>query len=540
MLRDALDRDRFLDRLWVGVPSRGWLARLIPAEREDLMNGDIPLFTARPGSRDLWTSTGRRISGVFAETGMHCSVEKIRSLGEDDLTRQLSYIGASLALRETVADRGPGKLFASDVAEPVGGATLQSQACTIGDKLLQTAHRGKSGASWIGLEWINQKQWTLSPLGPSLYDGLAGVILFLAYLGAPCGDSYTLLAEEALLSLRRQIAEQRSLFRVIGAFSGWGGVIYLLTHLGSIWKRPDLLSEAEEIVHMLPPLIGQDQDLDLLTGAAGCLCGLCVLYEVTGSDLALSTAIQCGKHLCAKAEHVEGGLAWSTRVSNGRPLTGLSHGAAGIAFALLRLAEYSDEVQFSETAEGALEYERATFSSREQNWPDFRDLPLTEGDTSDAKCMTAWCHGAPGIGLGRLATLPQLKNSLVREEIDIAIATTIRSGFGKNHSLCHGDLGNLELLLQSSNLSGEERLRRDLDRFTAAISADIANRGWVCGTPRCIESPSLMTGLSGIGYQLLRLAHPGKIPSVLTLQAPMRAQGQASGYCRKLTEAATR
>ena len=61
--------------------------------------------------------------------------------------------------------------------------------------------------------------------------------------------------------------------------------------------------------------------------------------------------------------------------------------------------------------------------------------------------MTAWCHGAPGIGLGRLASLPCLGELEMRQEIAVALETTRAQGFGYNHSLCHGDLGNLDLLL---------------------------------------------------------------------------------------------
>ena len=31
------------------------------------------------------------------------------------------------------------------------------------------------------------------------------------------------------------------------------------------------------------------------------------------------------------------------------------------------------------------------------------------------------------------------------------------------------------------------------------------------------DSPELMTGLAGIGYQLMRLAEPQRVPSLLTL-----------------------
>jgi lantibiotic modifying enzyme len=38
-----------------------------------------------------------------------------------------------------------------------------------------------------------------------------------------------------------------------------------------------------------------------------------------------------------------------------------------------------------------------------------------------------------------------------------------------------------------------------------------------------LEAPGLMTGITGIGYQLLRLAEPARVPSVLTLAPPVLA-----------------
>ena len=44
--------------------------------------------------------------------------------------------------------------------------------------------------------------------------------------------------------------------------------------------------------------------------------------------------------------------------------------------------------------------------------------------------------------------------------------------------------------------------------------------------PGIPENPSLFHGLAGIGYQLLRLARPETVPSVLTLEPP-RKQAKA-------------
>src|SRR5258708_38772904 len=55
VLRDALDRACYFDRLWVGVECRPYFPKIIAAERWDLLAGDIPLFTTRRDSRDLCT-----------------------------------------------------------------------------------------------------------------------------------------------------------------------------------------------------------------------------------------------------------------------------------------------------------------------------------------------------------------------------------------------------------------------------------------------------------------------------------------------------
>ena len=134
--------------------------------------------------------------------------------------------------------------------------------------------------------------------------------------------------------------------------------------------------------------------------------------------------------------------------------------------------------------------------------------------------MMAWCHGAPGIGLARLRSLQQLGDTLTRNEIEIALRTTLTQGFGHNHCLCHGDLGNLELLLQASQLI-ESEWQEHLNRLTAIIVESINRVGWLCGNPVRIESPGLMTGLAGIGYGLLRVAEPLRVPSVLILAPPV-------------------
>ncbi|HEU5370357.1 MAG TPA: lanthionine synthetase LanC family protein, partial [Ktedonobacterales bacterium] len=308
-------------------------------------------------------------------------------------------------------------------------------------------------------------------------------------------------------------------------------IIYLYTHLGVLWQDEALLAEAEELVSLLPDLIDKDQGLDVINGSAGCIPGLLSLYHVRPSALTLETAIRCGDRLLAQAPQCGAEFPPATEVSNtqdalGRPLTGFSHGAAGMALSLLKLAAVSEQERFRQGAIAAMGYERQVFSPEHRNWPDLRDLeeisgaPANVPERKEPPFMVVWCHGAPGIGLGRLASLPYFKDEVMPQEIAIALQTTLAKGFGWNHSLCHGDLGNLETVLTAAQMLGDAEYQTHAERLAAMLLESIETQGWLTGIPLGVETPGLMTGIAGIGYELLRLAAPARVPRVLTLEKP--------------------
>jgi lantibiotic modifying enzyme len=202
-----------------------------------------------------------------------------------------------------------------------------------------------------------------------------------------------------------------------------------------------------------------------------------------------------------------------------------------VASALLELSALSGEPRFRTAALAGIDYERSLFSYQDENWPDLRDLRGSRQEESNdqPRYMVAWCHGAPGIGLARLQALRHLDDGTVRAEIDVALRTTLAGGFGFNHSLCHGDLGNLELLLLAGQVLGDSGWNSQANRLAAGILDSIDREGWLCGVPLGVESPGLMIGLAGIGYGLLRLAEPARVPAVLLLAPPPREDRPAPG-----------
>ncbi|MBE3566926.1 MAG: type 2 lantipeptide synthetase LanM family protein [Thermogemmatispora sp.] len=527
VLRDALDRDRLFDRLWATTERLPYLVPLIPAERRDLWRGDVPVFTTTAASTDLVTSEGERLSAFFSEPGLDVVRRRLAELSELDLEKQLWIIRASFtSMIDATTPQSYTRLELHPARTSPTLERLLAAASAIGNRLRQFALYQGEYVGWLGVTPVNDREWHLLPADGDLYNGLAGIALFLAYLGHLTGEQrHTELARMALRTIQQQIMRRKYFPRAygIGAFNGLGSLIYLFCHLGSLWREPVLYRQAAELVPSLLAKVEQDQVYDVIGGAAGAIAALLCLQRVSPSPETLAAAVRCGEHLLSHAQpQAQGGCGWPT-TRQPVALAGFAHGNAGIALYLMQLAQVSGETRFAEMARAALAYERTLFSPSRQNWLDLRQRPPSSGASQPVgeKYMVAWCHGAPGVALSRLALLSLLDDQeRLTEEIKAGLRTTLTQGFGLNHSLCHGDLGNLDILITAARLLPGETFAEHIPRIAAALLENMEHQGWVCGVPFGVETPGLMTGLAGAGFALLRLASPERVPSVLLLSPP--------------------
>ncbi len=548
VLGDALERDILLDRIWAGVGERPWLERVVPSERRDLARGDIPLFTARPGSRDLWASEGERVPELFADTGMERARRRVAAMSEEDLERQAWLIRATLAV--PALDKGKTSRTTFEMEEgdqPAPADELLRWARAAGDDVCTLAFHEGERARWLTVQPLAPGNWSLLEVPSDGYMGLSGIVLFLAHLGAGTEEErYRRVAESGLATLRWMIRDYPESIRGIGAFNGWGSLVYCFALLGALWEDDDLLDEAEALMPRIGDGVAADASYDLMAGAAGGALSALALDRLRPSEMARQVARRCGDHLLAAAERPPAsptanrsrGIAWRVDGMGPRPLVGLSHGAGGIALALLVLADETGDARYREAALAALDFERSQYSEERRNWPDLREgaaeLADLHGD-GDKHFMCAWCQGAPGVGLGRIAGLPFLDDAEVRREIAVAVETTLAEGFGTNHSLCHGALGNLDFLFQAARATGDETLDRRARRLAAGVVRSLERDGWLFGLARGAAPVGLMVGLAGVGYGLLRLALPDRVPDVLTVRPPVSEPTSPEASCFRVS-----
>ncbi|AKQ64444.1 Lanthionine biosynthesis protein LanM [Myxococcus hansupus] len=501
-----------LSRFYVESPEKTRYWPLLAAELESLEQLDLPCFRARADSHALTLPTGHVLSGAFLESGRERAWRKLSSLDEADLESQVRFIHAALSLGETSRVHAPASRPRQEESgqddAPLSREELAAEANAIAAGLRARAILTPGGgATWIAPRMVpDAGHHPLSPLRLDLYDGLGGIALFHAGMEHVCGEGRE-MALAALSSLRRFVASATPRRAAqegypLGAASGLGSFLYVLCRASSLLGEPSLLEDASRAASLITPeAIEADDQFDAVSGTAGALLGLLVFHQATGLKTALERARQCGAHLLRHQHPCEpAGAAWSAR--KGRPVTGLAHGAAGIALALLRLDAVVGDSRLRVAAERALAFEASDFRQA-------REGALTFTNT--------WCHGAAGVGLARLSGLSLLDSSAVRRDIDDAVSRARQQGLGERDGVCCGQSGVIELLLTAARSNADAALDALALRQASAMVRRARTGGYrFAGAEQGgFPEPAFFQGLSGLGYQLLRLAFPGRLPSVL-------------------------
>lgn len=532
LLRDGVDRSLFLESLAERY--------LDPAERPP----DFPLLAA-----ELAAVEQLDIPRFSQAADPQPARERLARLSEAELARQVELIQTALhapadgrspsgcpaiesgdwpSARSELASAAAAMAAEAGLEDAQAIAHLRLGATRIARELAQRAVHGDDGtATWHGVVAASApRRYRHEPLPMDLASGQAGVALFLAAQAQQSGDpAIASLRQAASLHLRKWLADPgRGEKLGLGALTGLGSLLYALARTAQLSGDHALTEDALRVLSFFTPeRIAADQALDLTAGAAGAILGLLALHEGTGEGLALDYAVRCGEHLLLR--QVEGNSrrrAWPFFLGTaagpgyGTPLTGFSHGAAGISFALARLYRATRNERFDNASLDGLTYERALQSAVGGNWPDLRP-----GAARRYAC--SWAHGAPGIGLSRLGMLAYADGDRheLERELEVALTASEREPWDGLDALDDGNFGRLELLLKAGLMLRQPPLveqARQLARTLLARAERTGGFPLFPGHPPYLYSPCFFTGTAGIGYELLRLAAPGELPSVLLFE----------------------
>jgi type 2 lantibiotic biosynthesis protein LanM len=534
-LHDGVARSFVFERLsgaFARAAQRPYLWPLVRVEKKALEGLDVPFFSMPTDAVDLTLPGGEKVGACCERSSYDSSREILLQFNDTDMNKQVELIRASFTspthLPEAVAAT-PADAIDKALAtiRPLSPNDFTMAAAALARTIAAKAIIGAEGfATWVAPSHWQPDQHGQRGVPYYLYDGASGIALFLAALTRVTGNEQLLPLIGAACRpvgaiLKHPDAAQMLAEEGIGGSSGLASVIYAFVCIHRLIDDPSYLEAARRIARVITPeKIMADEVLDVHGGSAGAVLGLLALYASTSESDVLRRAEQCGEHLLLKRVEVpQGGVAWRA-YPEGTKLAGFAHGASGIAYALARLGAVTKREDFLQAARDAFAYERTIYDAEARNWP----VLTPPGSRAKPLLVNAWCHGAPGVAIARLGCLDLIDDPALREELDIALDTTVRGGITTLDHLCCGNLGRIEVALLASKRLGSERLRQVAEVGATAVVLRAKRDGayTLQANPEQNASfqPGFFRGISGIGYELLRVAKPDLLPSVLAFEPP--------------------
>lgn len=489
----ATERRRLLER--IALAGDGTVIPLVRSEMAQLADGDIPCFTIDAESDVICGPTGDPVAST-TETPLQACRAKLDRMGADDLAEQTEMVWAAFVASHPEDHLDRTRLGTATPASGKDG--LAAVATDLVDQLCRRARddgRPTLAPSWIGPipSTSRTRPWAPGVLGFDLYTGRTGVGLALAAASVPlqhtaARELATRIFDPCARALNREL-EALADDLGNGTFSGVAGLPYALAEAGRWLDRSDWIHTAAVAARRLAqtPAAAGDQDtldpLDIIEGLSG--------------RLAAKGA--------AGAETEPGFRKLIDEVA-ARPATdetllhsGFAHGVTGVLFQLAHSPLADEEIS---PAVNRLIDILATMRT-----PD--DSDWITSLTGDGHTATGWCHGAAGIALG-LGGLWLRRPALAPAEwVDTALQAMVNDGFGRNLSLCHGDLGNWEIAQWIHRQSGHPLAEAAVARAEEVLTADVIASRLQDRRHRNSLNSSLMVGTAGVALHLAQRLEPG-------------------------------
>lgn len=487
MLMDMLDREKAIENMWA-FPYTD--KHLIQAEAADMMHNDIPVFFSRTDRPSIITSSNEEISGFYTISSFEYFIKSINNLSETEINKQISIIhlhygGFSEYRKQENESLTQSINSIKDL--PYMTTDFVHEAELIAEEIMRRAFTGEM-TSWIIPYETELDVWSLIPIREDFYNGIGGIYLLFHFLYQKTqNEKYVHFANDIL---EHYPVEQATNFEL--GLSGYPGLFYAFSLIDDYGTNKLKITKminkyCEGFEKLADKEIEEKLRFDYVNGFTSLINALLRFYHKRKDSRFIQLAMKLSNHLTDKLGHLD------------QLDTGFAHGVTGYALTLFRMGKVTQLQQYTNKAKALMKY-------------------ANEHIDETYKAMS-WCHGFIGEGIARMEMEPwlgELDDAIIQAAI---LDKTKNSQLLANDCMCHGNMGITELFLTHYKLTKDT----DSIEFARTIASQVVNlkqqynRKYKLMDITEYPDITLFTGLAGIAYQLLRIADPEGVPSILTI-----------------------
>ncbi len=494
---------------------------------EQLRNYDIPSFYV--AGNNIFDGYGRVVSS------MRDFSTNRRTLSDNDMKVQCKIIDSSI--EQVLFERNKHQLIklidynnyrlTPDI--DVVKENCRKASIKVAKELFEQKSEIGDEVNWIskGTSRLDGR-YQADILDESLYSGMAGMSLLYAQMGVVENiRDYQQLSRIIFDNIIKRFyklnidcsagnQKKRNLTNAISFYDFPLCCLFLANHSNEVLTLDACI--ADKIIQFIQNYCLQRvNDCGYLGGLAGYLDLLIELKRNDYNKVSDTFIFDAYKKLISQEKIINGLSSWPHVESVGSKISsldlgGFSHGSSGIAYVLYKFYKLMGDDNAYTKFIRTLNQDRTYFDAVSETWLDGR----CNDNNQD---MSAWCHGAGGIGLSRALLMNEgFNDGIIQEEMQYAVKV-IKKNLGYNQCVCHGDLGNLEILRIIGETLKDCAIAECANACANAIALRVINDEiLVYGDGSFLPTIGLFLGKSGIAYQLLRFAYWKTVPSVLSLK----------------------
>jgi len=485
LLTNMLDREKAIENMWAyPFPDKN----LILSESKDMLNNDIPIFFNKTDKTSILDSRHLEIKDFYKKSPYDYLVEYINRLDNNEVNKQVSIIKLHFGDFSEYKRSQNRLLYTSQeslINLPSQEYDLLTEAKNIANYVMKHAYEGDI-VSWI-IPYNSEKNvWSLTPLKEDLYNGISGLYLFFTYL-------YQETGEEKYNEFSNKILEQcyvgLSTNKQFG-LSGFPSFFYAFSLINDYGDNNLKINKSineycKFFEQTLNEGLAKELEIDYVNGITVLINALLRFYKKRKDIKFIELAIGFTNELEKRIDFLD-------------MKPGYAHGALGYALTFFRMGKETNIQRYIEKAQDLINFEDSKFKEISEN--------------------LSWCNGIIGEGIARLEideTIKSSDNNLILTNITEQISN---SSLLFNDCMCHGNMAITEFFLGHYLKTGNN----DSYVISKKIAQNLIEFRYENGQYKLMDikeypDVSLFTGITGIGYQLLRLNNPQKVPAILNI-----------------------
>lgn len=455
-------------------------------EYRDMMNNDIPIFFNLVGNHYIYGSDMSIVSKNYLNNES-LGLKHGDKLNNENRELEKSLILSRLVKTHSAVVKSNRNQFYDKKVE-TNDQNILDAAKLIGDTLIYKGVEYNNGLGLLTLDY-DSEDLNVKEMGSSLYSGKIGTALFMYYLAA---ISKEIKYKNAFLKLMNEIENSRDL-QSLGVFEGITGKLYLYYRLYKDTGDVKYKEKIESVFQIVQQYLSSDSHTELkndwLGGSSSISLVLINLFRYTNNLEYLEAAIDLGERIFKNINETTD--------------SGFAHGYSSLALLFTNIFDITKSNRYRVISEELISKENEQFNSK-YGWFD------SYQDEKNNSYPQNWCHGSVGIGISRI----EIQRLLGNDYSENIMSVQEFSGIQANDSLCHGNSGLAELYLMLGNKSKANKIMSQLisnNNFISNLNIAKVNESRM-------QDLGLFTGLTGIGFELLRIFDQSFVPNILVLE----------------------